>query len=183
MTTTTFDSRKRSKFAKSYRDSEGALEARGNARILLESACVDVIGRLEYLIARSEFEITEGYLGESALIGDKMLCCLAEFAEGHLTGQRLAIVNEFIDRGRKATKRTVDLATTQTFGSIRRIIGLTAASDGDVAAAHQDTGKLIATAAIATLGGGIRELEVEGSIAKELYASLQPILSTLREKW
>ena len=154
-----------------------------NERILLESACVDLIGELEHLLALSNVECEAGFLGESALIGNKMLHSLVEFAEGYLSGQRLTIVYDLIARGLKATQQTVDLATSQTFGTLRRIIGRESATDAEVAAAHSQAGKAIAIAAIASLGGGIRQLEDESTVATELYESLQPILIKLREKW
>jgi hypothetical protein len=150
---------------------------------MLESACVDLIGELEHLLAFSNVECEAGFLGESALIGNKMLHCLVKFSDGYLSGPRSTIVYELVEKGFQETKKTVDLATSQTLGTLRRIVGGQTATDQEVAAAHAEAGKAIANAVIASLGGGIRRLHDEGSVANDLCESLQPILVELRENW
>jgi hypothetical protein len=152
-------------------------------RILLESACIDIIAEFEQLLDLANAEREAGFLGESALIGNRMLHSLIDFAESYLSGRRLAMVYQLIDRGFQSTQKTIDLSSSQLWGPLRRLIGRQSASDLDVANSHNETGLVIAAAAMATIGGGICRLEDDAPVAMALYESLRPILIELRERW
>ena len=162
---------------------EQQAELNDSERILLESACVDLIGRLEYSLEQANREREEGFLGESAVIGNDMLLSVVDFSDGYLTGQRLELVYSLLAEGYKATQLVIDLATSQNWGIVKKIIGQDSATDEQVAQSHKEAGEAIASVLSASIGGGIRLLDPNSPVAKNLMESLQPILVELREKW
>ena len=154
-----------------------------NERILLESACVELIGTLEHLLEKAALEREAGFLGESAVIGRKMLLALVDFAEGYLSGNGLSPAFQQIARGYKSAQHTIDLATSQSWGPLRKLAGQSSASNTEVAQSHFRTGQAIAAAAESAVGEGIGILSHCSSVVDELDESLRPVLAELRETW
>ncbi|MEM6469911.1 MAG: hypothetical protein AAF802_10190 [Planctomycetota bacterium] len=161
--------------------SQGELST--NERILLESACVEVIGSVEQLLEHASNERKSGYLGESAVIGNKILLALVDFSEGYVSGDALGDVYKVIAECYKATQRVIDLATSQTWGPLRKMLGRSIASNDEIADAHRDCGQLIADAVATSVGSGLARLEQSATTANQLEESLEPILNELRTEW
>ncbi|MEO1617072.1 MAG: hypothetical protein AAFV88_14570 [Planctomycetota bacterium] len=158
-------------------------ELTSNERILLESACVELIGSIEQMLEQSAKEREAGYLGESAVIGNKILLSLVDFSEGYVSGESLGDVYKVIAECYKGTQQVIDLATSQTWGPFRKMLGKSTASNDEVAVAHKDCGSLIADALETSVGSGLSRLNDTTSVAAQLTESLEPILTELRTEW
>ena len=160
-----------------------ATELTGEERILLESACVDTIGQLEQLLEKAREEQNAGFLGESILFGKQMLLLLVEFTEAHLQASSNEKALDAIDKGYQSAKSGARLSASQSWGTLRRIVGKATATDQEVTEAHSAVGKSIATAVSETMFLGIRLLGSQSSVAKMLAESLNPLLDELNKKW
>lgn len=152
-------------------------------RILLESACVDAIGQLEQLLEKASSERAAGFLGESILIANRMLLLIVDFSEGYLDESQQGSVFERTALGYAATQRGVALSSSQTWGTIRKLIGRETATDGEVASAHQEVGAAVAASAESAVKGAIRMLGSDSVVAQQLAESMEPMLEELRTQW
>ena len=152
-------------------------------RILLETACVDMIGQVEQLMEKARDEQSAGFLGESMLVGSSILKLLVNFSDGYLSDRTLVLVNDRIELAHQAIKNGTELSQSQTFGSLRRLIGRKSATDVEVARAHTEVGIALAEAVAAAVAGGLHQLKSNSSLVNDLQESIQPILSEMRKTW
>ena len=152
-------------------------------RILLETACVDLIGQVEQLMEKARDEQTAGFLGESILLANTILVLVINFADAYLSGPQREVVNDGITVTHAAIKEGTELSKSQTFGPLRRLMGRNSASDEEVAQAHQAVGKTLADTVGTAIVAGLSKLDPESVIAKGMQESLQPILTELTKKW
>lgn len=152
-------------------------------RILLETACVDLVGQLEQLMEKARDEQKAGFLGESMLVGNTILVQLLNFAEAYLIESSRNAVTALISKGFEVTARGTELSSSQTFGTVKRLFGRKSATDFQVAEAHCEVGKAIADTAELAVQSGLDLLGSESVFATGVHESLHPILVELREKW
>lgn len=151
-------------------------------RILLESGCVDLIGEFEQLIETARSEREAGFLGESMVLGKRMLLTLVEFADGYLEEEPQEDVVDRIASGCVLADNGIQLSSSQNFRAFRRVLGKKTASDLEVAEAHGAVGTAVADALTLALGSAVERLG-KANISEAIGDSLEPILLELREQW
>lgn len=151
-------------------------------RILLESACVDLIGKFEQMLDAARCEREAGFLGESMVIGKKMMLALVEFADGYLEDKRLQNSVDVIAQACTLADEGVELSSSQSFGAVKRVFGRRTASDLEVANAHRSVGSAIASALSVAFNSAAQILGA-ARLSEDIRDSLEPMLAELREKW
>ncbi|MEM0925531.1 MAG: hypothetical protein AAGJ83_05795 [Planctomycetota bacterium] len=152
-------------------------------RILLESACVEFIGSVEHYVSEAGREREAGYLGESAVSANKILHTLIDFAEGTFSGKELREAYRLIAASYESTQRVIELATSQAWAPLRKLVGSSVATNDALADAHRRCGQSIAETIEATLDDGLGLLGESSSIVHQLRECLDPLLDELRTKW
>ncbi|MEO1526378.1 MAG: hypothetical protein AAFX06_13140 [Planctomycetota bacterium] len=152
------------------------------SRILLESACVDLIGEFEQMLEAARSEREAGFLGESMLLGKKMLLTLVEFVDGYLEAEKLRNAVDLLTEGCALADAGIKLSSSQSFGAVKRVFGRRPATDVEVADAHRSLGTAIANALSVALNSAVQILG-EARMTEDINDSLKPMLAELRGKW
>ncbi len=152
-------------------------------RIELELACVDLICKLENLLAKAREMPHDDFVDESAIVGRKMLETLSGFSDEFLVGNASGQAKEEIDRGMTFSHLHDEVLKTRPLTkSIIRTFWNVKESE-EIQSSHAQLGEAIVRGCAATLYHAIMLLGIDSELSKEIDQSTVLFVTELKQSW
>jgi hypothetical protein len=149
----------------------------------LEIACVDMISKLENLLAKSNEMSKDDFIDESGLVARKMLEVLKAFGDEFLTGNAAAQAKEEIDRALTFTYTYEEVQKTRPLANaiIRAFWNIQEREE--ILTAHVQLGKALVRACAATCYHAIMMIGVDNQFRKDIDQSTVVFVKQLQKSW
>lgn len=149
----------------------------------LEIACVDLISKLENLLAKAKQLEQDDFIDESGVVGQKMIESLTHFSNECLEGNAAVQAQEEISRASTyvATyeeflkSRPLTKSLLRTFWDVPET--------KDILNAHSELGRALVRACAATLYHGVVMVGLDSEFGKEIDRSTVVFVEELLESW
>lgn len=148
-----------------------------------EALCLDLIGRLEGLVAEAMDHRRLGQYGDAAAAGKEILLTILDFAEENLPSGALKEVQDRVAEAYEKSKQVDSLVATQSWRAVRRVLGKVTAAPSEVAEAHRALGEAITVVVITAVAGGGDRFQAGSDLAKQMAHSLKLFIDGLRTEW
>ena len=163
--------------------SQEACEATKVDRKALETSCVDLISKLENLLAKAKELPSDEYVDDSAKVGRKMLDRLSAFCEAFLTGKAAAQAKKEIDRAITVSHAYDEVLKTRSLkNTIIRVFYEIEESE-DIQASHAQLGEALIRGCAATLYHAIMLVGFDTALGKQIDQSTVVFVNELKESW
>lgn len=149
----------------------------------LEKDCVDLIGRLEYILANANAMSRVDFIDESATVGAEMLSALLPFCDRNLDGMAQEQAIEEITRCQTTCDTFEEVLKTRPIGNAILRAFWKADESPEIEAAREQLGESLSRACAATLYHAIMRVGFDTPIGKQIDASAVVFVNQLKESW
>ncbi len=156
---------------------------RDDARMHIESACVDLICQFESMLTRASKERLVGFGNEIVPIVDESLQVAIEFGETLFNGETLDALNRRVLEARECSQSLRHAVSSFEWKTLRRMIGRQSASELDVLRIHGELGKATAMVLVTALGPAIEILGIQSKSGAEMLRIVRLFIAELEERW
>ena len=149
----------------------------------LEVACIDMISKLENLLARAKAMQHVDFIDESSDVGREMLEQLSAFSDKFFVGNAAAQAKEEIEKGMMYSHNFDEVLKTRSLIKTAIRTFWNVEESDEILAAHLQLGGSLIRACAATLYHAIMLLDIQTELGKEIDQSTVVFVTELKQSW
>ena len=152
-------------------------------RKTLEVSCVDLICKLENLLAKAKEMPKDDFIDESAIVGRKMLEHLSAFGDKFFVGNAAEQAKEEIGRAMTYSHLFDEVLKTRSLTNIVIRTFWNVKESDEILSSHAQLGEALIRGCAATLYHAIMLLGVHTDLGKEIDQSTIVFVTELKQSW